>query len=324
MCKDDNTISPSVVKGGGEADPGLVPYTTSDTAPCVLAEILAMPTISARQNRLLRLKHHVRTASRLIKETMARNGRKWRSVFVTMTYKPGVDWSPLHVTSFIKNVRMWAKRRGASMGYVWVAEMQRRGAVHYHAVIWIPASLRLPRPDKCGWWRHGTTNLQSVKRNAVGYLMKYVSKGIGSDDPDMPSGARVCGSGGLDAMARDEFHYWRLPRYVRENVQIGERCRRVPGGGWSSSWSGEVFRTEWGLYGISYKKSQPDCNGRPKRDDVIMRLSDKYKVIPGVRQFDQQVLEKYQEIVREENWEINSGIMSLFKAADAVESLILG
>lgn len=322
MCKDDNTISPFVVKGGGEADPGLVPYTTTHTAQA----LLAMPVISARQNRLLRLKHHVRTAGRLVKETMARRGRKWRAVFVTLTYKPGVEWSPNHIRGFLNAVRTWAARKSVTVGYVWVAEMQRRGAVHYHAVIWLPASLRLPRPDKpkSGWWKHGSSNVQTVKRNAVGYLMKYVSKGVSGDDPDLPSGARICGSGGLDAMARDEFHYWRLPRYVRQHVVIGERCRRVVGGGWSSSWSGEVFRSEWGIFGISYKKLDPDCNGIPRRDDVITVLSDKYKRVSGFRLFDPQVLEKYQEIVREENWEINSGIISLFRAAASVDAIILG
>ena len=289
MCANHTPRDAGVVKRDGEAGPGLVPYTTSDTplnkvwdtpdypVSDVLLQIQAMPTISARQSRLLRLKHHVRTASRLIKETMARGGRKWRAVFVTLTYKPGVEWSARHITGYIKNVRMWAKRRGSSMGYVWVAEMQKRGAVHYHAVIWIPASLRLPRPDKVGWWRHGSSNVQAVKRNAIGYLMKYVSKGVVGNDPDMPPGSRVCGSGGLDAMARDEFHYWRLPRYVRQNIDIGDRCCRVEGGGWMSRRTGEVWRSDWGLYSISRMKIDPDCNGNFRRSDVITRLSDVYK-----------------------------------------------
>lgn len=267
---------------------GLVPYTTSDTTPAVLpvsgstaARVLGMPSLSALHNRLSRLKHHVRTASRLIKETMSRSGRRWRALFVTLTYRPGVEWSPRHVTAFIKNVRTWADRQGASLGYVWVAEMQRRGAVHYHAVVWLPSSLRLPRPDKRGWWRHGSTNVQSVKRNAVGYLMKYVSKGVTGDDPDLPAGARVCGSGGLDRMARDEFHYWRLPRYVREHIVIGDRCSRAPGGGWYSRRTGETFKSDYGLFGICLRPRFDDCNGRARRPDFVIMLSDQYKRLPS-------------------------------------------
>lgn len=225
-------------------------------------------------------------------------------MFVTLTYRPGVEWAPKHIANFLTNVRNWANRQGAAVGYVWVAEMQRRGAVHYHAVVWLPASLRLPRPDKRGWWRHGSTNVQAVKRNATGYLMKYVSKGVGGDDPDLPAGARVCGSGGLDAMARDEFHYWRLPRYVRQNVTIGERCRRVKGGGWASKLTGEVWRSDWGLYGIAYRPMDPDCNGRPRRADAITKLSDTYKRESCVMLMDPAVVERVQEIQREEAWDL--------------------
>lgn len=295
---------------------GLVPYTTSDTRsfgpktygpsdfpiPVVGPALLDMPTLSACESRLRRLKHHVRTASRLVKETMARRGRKWRAVFVTLTYRPGVEWSPKHVTAFIKNVRMWSDRQGVTAGYVWVAEMQRRGAVHYHAVIWLPSSMRLPRPDKRGWWRHGSSNVQAVKRNAVGYLMKYVSKGVSGDDPDLPKGARVCGSGGLDVMARDEFHYWRLPRYVRENVQIGERCCRAQGGGWMSRQSGEVWRSDYGLFGISYRSRDADCNGLPRRDDVVTMLSDQFKRESCPFVFDPAVVEHWRSVEAEDSY----------------------
>jgi hypothetical protein len=263
---------------------GLVPYTTSDTngsgAASTPFELAAMVQVPAALSRLRRLKHHVRTASRLIRETMQRAGAKWRAVFVTLTYRPGVEWSPRHVTGFLKNVRMWGARQGVLVGYVWVAEMQRRGAVHYHAVIWIPARLQLPKPDRRGWWGHGASNVQAVQRNGVGYLMKYVSKGVG-DYPDLPQGARVCGSGGLDAMARDEFHYWRLPRYVRQHVRIGERCRRAEGGGWVSRVTGEVWRSSFGLFGIARRGRGLDCNGRALRDDTVCFLSDRWARRPS-------------------------------------------
>lgn len=222
------------------------------------------------------MKHHVRTAGRLVKETMARGGAKWRAVFVTLTYRPGVEWAPDHIAKFSDCVRKWGTRQGVKPGYLWVAEMQQRGAVHYHAVIWIPARLQLPRPDRRGWWKHGASQVQSVKRNAVGYLMKYVSKGAG-DSPDLPRGCRMCGSGGLDAMARDEFHYWRLPRYVRERVEVGERCTRAPGGGWVSRSSGQVWRSEFGLFGIARQSVGPDAQGRPRRADSVVMLSDTFK-----------------------------------------------
>lgn len=143
------------------------------------------------------------------------------------------------------------------MRYLWVAELQQRGAVHYHAVVWLPKGVRLPKPDKRGWWRHGSSNIQGVKRSAVGYLMKYVSKGgLGQ----FPRGCRLCGSGGLDAPASAEFHYWRLPRYMREVMEIGQRAGRVPGGGWMCRETGEMRRSEFGLLGIG--RVTREANGR--------------------------------------------------------------
>lgn len=293
---------------------GLVPYTTSQTNPpaqqtSTVFVLSSFTAVSAAENRLRRLKHHVRTAGRLIRETMHRAGRKWRAVFVTLTYRPGERWAPKHVASFLDNVRKWGTRQGVRVGYVWVAEMQKRCAVHYHLVIWVPAGLRLPRPDgHKGWWKHGTSNVQTVKRNAVGYLMKYVSKG-GGDYPDLPQGARICGSGGLDAMARDELHYWRLPRYVRERLEPpfspriatewvkrvrqdgswqwqvvlcpwgGARAYRRQGGGWSPRWAadGEVYKSEFGLYAIAQQGRGEDCNGAKRRPDTVVLLSDTRK-----------------------------------------------
>jgi len=220
---------------GGEA-PGLVPYTTSDT-PIIL---------SHRAGRVQRLKHHIRTAGRLVKETMLRRRGRWRSVFVTLTYADGSDWEARHISAYLKQMREWSRRRGFVTPYVWCAELQKRGAIHYHVVFWLPISVRLKRPDKSGAWPHGMSNVQTVKANAVGYLMKYVAKGT---EKSLPRGARVCGSGGLDPQARLEFHYWRLPRYVRDVIQVGERCRRNPGGGWySNRFCRPLMQSDWGLW----------------------------------------------------------------------------
>lgn len=282
---------------------GLVPYTTSDTAPTGPNPALylsACTQASALETRLKRMKHHVRTAGRLIAETMSRDGRQYRALFVTLTYRPGVEWSPRHITGFIMNVRNWANRNGFKVGYLWVAETQKRGAVHYHAVIWLPAKKGIPRPDKKGWWKHGFSNVQPVKRNAVGYLMKYVSKGLGNY-PDLPKGARVCASGGLDELARGEFHYWRLPRYVRENIQVGDRCRRQAGGGWFSTVTGESWRSDFGVLAFAKCKRGLDCNGRPLRDDTVVVLDATFnRVNGGLSQWCSELTELVQVIQREQ------------------------
>lgn len=254
---------------------GLVPYSTSDTASFV--------SVSNLEARLRRMKHHVRTAGRLVAETMARTGRQWRAVFVTLTYREGVVWESRHVADYFKNLRTWAGRHGFVPGYVWVAEMQKRGAIHYHACIWIPRGLQLPWPDRKirPWWPHGSSNVQSVRRNAVGYLMKYVSKGPYGSDPDFPRGARICGSGGLDKLAADEFHYWRLPRYVRQNIRIGERCTRARGGGWVRRSDGRIWRSDYGVFALCRRRREPDHRGASRRDERVILLSQRYKRVFG-------------------------------------------
>jgi Protein of unknown function (DUF3296). len=38
------------------------------------------------------------------------------------------------------------ERRGHKLPYVWVAELQKRGALHYHVLLWLPRGLTLPNP----------------------------------------------------------------------------------------------------------------------------------------------------------------------------------
>lgn len=280
---------------------GLVPYTTSPTAFQGAGLGTNDPnskTIFLNHSacRLARLKHHLRTASRLVKETMARAGHDWRAVFVTLTYRPGVEWQARHLSVYLDALQKWATRKvGHTLPYVWCAELQKRGAVHYHVVVWLPKGCGIPRPDgRGGWWRHGCSNVKSVKRNAVGYLMKYVSKGcdVGGGRGEFPRGARICGSGGLDKLARCEFTWWRWPRFLREvsGFQTGAdfavvaaRCRRgamgvqrARGGGWVWRASGEITRAAWGLVRLMVP-ARDKMTGRRGGSTVIV-LSDDVRI----------------------------------------------
>lgn len=238
--------------------------------------------------RLKKLKHRVRTSTRLIRETMSRVGARWHTVFLTLTYAKVDDWRPRHIADLLAHIRKWAKRRGFPFRYVWVAEMQKRGAIHYHIVMWLPSGLRLPKPDKQGWWPHGASKTEGVKRNATGYLMKYVSKGVGGEYPDLLKGARIVGYGGLDRKAQDEMHYWCLPRYIRQGVEVGERVRPVVGGGRVSD-QGQVFQSEWRVFAFS------QFGGKP-----VTVLSDTYGRTGAARYERDPIL---WDLVKEADWE---------------------
>lgn len=135
-------------------------------------------------------------------------------------------------------------RRGFAFLYLAVAELQQRGAVHYHVVLWLPASLLLPNPDERGWWRHGMSNVIRVER-PVAYVAKYLSK-LQTKCARFPKGLRLYSCGGL-VRARRLWRSWlMLPRYVREAFAIECDVQRVSGG-FVARATGEFLRSRWRL-----------------------------------------------------------------------------
>jgi len=166
---------------------------------------------------------------------------------VTLTYEGGQEaWAPKHVASFMDTVRKWVARHPVPfrLRYVWVAELQKRGSVHYHIALFLPHGVTLPKPDQAGWWAHGATNVQAA-RGAVQYLMKYLSKGSKASDFKLPGGARCYGCGGLGQAMRLARRWLSLPGFIKSRADVAQSSgwRRFAGGGWvdpdGSLWSSE-------------------------------------------------------------------------------------
>jgi hypothetical protein len=132
--------------------PGLVTFKTSDTR--FLEEIEIDPVEGRRRN----LKRGVLSGARLIEFALA--NRRARRAMLTLTYRDIDAFEPRHISQLLKHIRHWLRRRGHRFHYVWVAELQGRGALHYHVLVWLPRGLSLPKPDKQGWWRHGSTRIE--------------------------------------------------------------------------------------------------------------------------------------------------------------------
>lgn len=188
------------------------------------------------------------TRSRLQVEELA--GQPHLVHLVTLTYRPGCQWSPRHIASCVDAYRKQAARDGVRFRYEWVAELQlgrmrRRGesarqCLHYHMLLWQPEGYEYPYPDDRGWWPHGMTQVE-VARNPVGYLAKYASKG--TEGERLPWGARISGGGGLSPEGRKLAAWWVRPRYVREAwPDFLHSVRRVEGGGWVNRDTGEFLR----------------------------------------------------------------------------------
>lgn len=183
---------------------------------------------------------------------------------ITLTYADASAWRPEHVTLLMNNVRAWCKRERFSCRYVWVAELQQRGAIHYHIALFVPKGTKVPYPDKAGWWKHGCTNLEEA-RAAVPYLMKYLSKGGASAGCwRLPKGARMYGVGGVEHSLRRARRWLSLPAFVRSRADIADDWRRAPGGGWVDPdgviWPSEYRRARVGCF-LAFERLHD--HGRP-------------------------------------------------------------
>lgn len=224
----------------GAAALGLVSSLTSDKDPS--REL----TIDRFQSRYKRLRKNVLTSERLLRATAERRGFRYFLAMLTLTYAPGIEWQPYHITEIQKRIRAWLAARGHRYCYVWVCELQQRGAPHYHVLIWIPRGLRLPKPDSFGWWPHGMSNIQKVERGG-GYLAKYLSK-MGDGIHRFRKGQRTHGSGGLDVAASRERRWWMAPKYVRDLWPSWQsNVSPAKGGGWVARITGEWVPSPWRL-----------------------------------------------------------------------------
>lgn len=194
---------------------------------------LGAPTGGSRlAARLALMRRSVGIAARGHEALRQRAGfRPDRVVFVTLTYRPGAEWEPEDIKRCLHRARQWLKGQWqVQLRYVWVAELQKRGAVHYHLALWLPHDARLPQFDTAGWWPHGASNIQTA-RDSVAYLMKYLSKGT---SVAFPPGIRTHGAGGLHHDMRRAKRWLRYPAWIKARADIHDDWRPAKGGGWAS------------------------------------------------------------------------------------------
>jgi hypothetical protein len=100
------------------------------------------------------------------------------------------------------------------------------------------------RGAKSAWWVHGMSNTVKA-RNAIGYILKYVSKGGLPNGFNFPRGARIYGTGGLPDDLRRSRAWLNAPAMVRNSCSIDNLWKRNPGGGWLDRETGEIHASEY-------------------------------------------------------------------------------
>lgn len=193
------------------------------------------------ESRIRRLQRAVPLAADFARTERTRGGFRVRQALVTLTYRPGAVWDARQVSGLLECYRTWLARRGHKLTGVWVLEQTKAGVPHYHLILWLPRGVTPPKPDKQGWWPHGSTRVEWA-RNATGYLVKYASKATTATD--FPKGARLFGVRGLGE-CRTAYRIARQPFWLRQRCGRDVLCRRAQGGGWIDSETGELHRSPW-------------------------------------------------------------------------------
>ena len=221
----------SVAGPGGEAA-GFISSATSSTH-----------SFETTKNKLRRMRRGVISAANIHQTEMQEARSRYRAVFLTLTYRDVDGWEPDHISDFCHHLRSWLARRSIDARYVWVLELQKRGAPHYHVLIFLPRGITLPKPDKQGWWRHGFSKIEWARR-PVGYLAKYASKDASKGT--LPKGARLWANAGLRGHGREVLRWWLAPAWLRSMASPGDVLRRQ-GEWWENRTLGIAYRSPWVL-----------------------------------------------------------------------------
>ncbi|WP_284335833.1 hypothetical protein [Comamonas sp. NoAH] len=212
--------------------------------------------------RITRLRKSLGVAAKCLHNLGARNQRIWMQ---TLTYRGDNDaWRAEHISRYLDGLRKWHYSRTGSkkVRYVWCAELQKRGVIHYHVILWLDHALTPPMADR-PWknrgrweppmWRHGMSNrLESFA--PVAYIMNYAKKIEQKNIGNFPRGARIHGCGGLDVTGRGIRRWVMWPAYVQGNAEVGERWRPAKGGGYENASTGEILLAEFAPTGSSFTR----------------------------------------------------------------------
>jgi len=143
-------------------------------------------TIDPDLFRVSRLRRRVHSWSDTLREFLYGKSESHRLVMVTLTYADRHGWRKNHIRDYLVHMRKILNKN--LLGYAWVAELQERGAVHYHVLFLVCNGANVPMPDKSGLWSHGLSRVETAR--SVFYIVKYTQKALHTDK-NFPRGLRL-------------------------------------------------------------------------------------------------------------------------------------
>lgn len=247
----------------------------------------SMFEMDTEQKRIERMQKRLEAWARALNSllTIARV----RVVGITLTYDTSkYEWSPRQISELMQRIRNYAKDK--LFAYAWVAELQQRGAVHYHICLVVSRDLKwekkngpdtpsgwtyLPHFDALGWWDYGMTNAIQIERISPRYLTKYVQKGF-DEQGGFPPKLRLFACVIRIALSEEEGFFFRLSAatgFVRKAIialmkkygldfkYTGWKWEQLEGGAWlittCTGWY-QVVQSEYRYLGSGFT---PDEEG---------------------------------------------------------------
>lgn len=196
--------------------------------------------------RLGRMSRRVHAWSTALKSA-AHDLKGSRHLLITLTYRPGVDWAPGQIRAFMLGLRKYLKKR--LLAYAWVAELTKKGRVHYHIQLEFKGNL----PDLVlkSLWQYGFYKVTACKHEF--YLVAHSKRAGGKKAyqkrDEYPLGIRMfavwVSPALLSALDRLIFRSSSLPLWMVEivlddlDLWLGGWAR-APGGGWVCRSTGEI------------------------------------------------------------------------------------
>ena len=163
------------------------------------------------QKRLKKMQMRIAAWSGLVEEY--RRDKKLRMIMITLTYKRVEDYNQGDIRKYVKALKRKYEKK--IIAWAWVAEIQERGAVHYHMLLVIPKGTHFEYPDKSGMWKHGDSSVITAKTPY--YLVKYTGKKYQKDLSKYPRGCRLYATSIRFGGEREKNLYRRLSGISEES-----------------------------------------------------------------------------------------------------------
>jgi len=203
--------------------------------------------IDKAKMRLARCQRRVHAWANLLSD-YTKDTANYRVVMITLTYANIEDWRAGHIRAFMYVARRQLKSK--LIAYAWVAELQKRGAVHYHVLLVCKRGANIPQPDKAGWWVMGSTRIETAK--SMFYIVTYTGKEY-QKVGKFPKGLRLfavwASEKVLNGIARFIFKLTAIPAWLRAKIldtgNLGGKIKRVYGGGWR--YDEKFYKSPWRL-----------------------------------------------------------------------------